>query len=57
MSRDILAEYIKKGGKFASIDALLTHGALKREMYNVTDDDWAKYVNTHKNDDFVEHYI
>jgi hypothetical protein len=56
MSRDILNEYIKNS-KFATINSLIQSGALTREMYNCTDDDFNKYITEHGNEDYVERYI
>jgi hypothetical protein len=57
MSEDILNRYIKNGGRFETIGNLLKSGALKRSMYNVTDDEWKEYIEKHANDDYVDRYI
>jgi hypothetical protein len=57
MTEDILNRYIKNGGEFETIGNLVNSGALKREMYNVTDAEWEQYIKTHANDDYVTRYI
>jgi hypothetical protein len=57
MTEDILDRYIENGGVFETIGNLVNSGALKREMYNVTDTEWEQYIAAHGNDDYVSRYI
>jgi hypothetical protein len=57
MSQAILDAYIDNGGMFASINKLIKAKSLTRQIYNVTDADWATYIAKHGDDDYVTRYI
>jgi dihydroxyacid dehydratase/phosphogluconate dehydratase len=57
MSEDVLNRYVQNGGVYDTISNLVEEKTLKRDMYNVNDNEWEKYIEKHGSDDFVSRYI